>query len=64
MALVAGGLDLIAGQDVTCRTAYTGGVVIQIQGDAILLLQLIGIDRTGEMISAVMVSVEVKRLIH
>ena len=45
VALVAGGLDLIAGQDVACFAAYACGVVVKVQGYAVLLLELVGIDR-------------------
>ena len=32
MSLVAGGLDLIAGQDIAGRAAYASGVVVEVQG--------------------------------
>lgn len=64
MSLVAGGLDLIAGQHIAGRTAYACGVVVQVQGDAVLLLQLVGIYRLRQVVGAVVVGVEVERLIH
>jgi hypothetical protein len=42
MTLVAGGLDLIAGQDIAGRAAYAGRIVVEVQGDAVLLLELVG----------------------
>jgi hypothetical protein len=38
MTLVASGFDLIAWQDVAGRAAYASGVIVEVQGDAVLLL--------------------------
>ena len=64
MSLVAGGLNLIAWQYIAGRAAYASRVVVEIQGNAILLLELVGIDRLRQVVGAVVVGVEVERLIH
>ena len=38
MTLVAGGLDLIARQHIAGRAAYACRVVVEVQGNAVLLL--------------------------
>ena len=64
MTLVAGGFDLITWQDVAGRAAYACSVVVEVQGDAVLLLELVGIDRLRQVVGAVVVGVEVERLVH
>jgi hypothetical protein len=54
MTLIAGGLDLIAWQDVAGRAAYASRVVVEVQGDAVLLLELVGIDRLRQVFGAIM----------
>ena len=64
MTLVAGWPDLIAWQDIAGRAAYASGVVIEVQSNAVLLLELVGIDRFRQVVCAIVVGVEIKRLVH
>ena len=64
MTLVAGRLDLIARQHIAGRAAHASGVVVQVQGDAVLFSQLVGIYRLRQVVGAVVVGVEVERLVH
>ena len=60
IALVPCRLDLEPGQHKAGRTADAGRVVIKVQGHTILLLQLVGVNCLREILSAVIVGIEVE----
>ena len=62
-AAVGGRVGLVCVEDALGRTAYTGGVVIEIEGDVVRLVDLVLERSLGEVVGGVLVGVEVEGLI-